>query len=62
MWNLKHDIRSQKLYELLIKIEIKGYTDLYLKNFYNHINMCLNVVNKLLEDFLTGYHYIKIHS
>ena len=26
MWNLKHDIRSTKLYELLIKIKVKGYT------------------------------------
>ena len=33
MWTLKHEIRSPKFYELLIKKEIKGNTDLYLKNF-----------------------------
>ena len=33
-----------------------------LKNFYNHINMCLNAVARLQEDLLTGYQYIKKHS
>ena len=47
MWTLKHEIRSPKFYELLIKKEIKGNTDLYLKNFYNHINMCINMVTRL---------------
>ena len=44
MWTLKHNISSPKLYELLIKKELKSDTDMYLKNFYNHINMCLNAV------------------
>ena len=47
MWNLKHDISPPKLYELIINTELKGDTDLYPKNFYNHINMCLNVVTRL---------------
>ena len=41
MWTLKNDISSPKLYDLLIKIELKGDTYLYLKNFFNHIKMCL---------------------
>ena len=32
MWNLKHDISSQKFYEILIKTELKGDTALDLKN------------------------------
>ena len=55
MWNLKHDISSPKLYELLIKIEIKGNTDMDLKNFYNYIKMCINSVNILQEYLLTAY-------
>ena len=47
MWTLKHEIRSPKFYELIINIELKGNTDMELKNSYNHINMCLNVVNTL---------------
>ena len=42
MWTIKHEISSPKLYELLIKTELKVDTALDLKNFYNHINMCLN--------------------
>ena len=34
MWTLKYDIRSPKLYELLLKIELKGDTALDLNNFY----------------------------
>ena len=48
MLNLKHEIISPKFYELLIKIELKGDNALELNNFYNHINMCLNVVTRLL--------------
>ena len=44
MWTLKHEIRSPKFYVLLIKTELKYGTSLDLKNFYNHIKMCLNVV------------------
>ena len=47
MWNLKHDIKSPKFYELIIKEELKGDTALDLKNFYNHIQMCLNEVTRL---------------
>ena len=38
----KHKIISPKFYELLIKTELNGSTGLDLKNFYNHIKMCLN--------------------
>ena len=62
MWNLKYEIISPKLYELLIKIEIKGDTTLYLKNFYNHIKMCLNAVTRLRKDLLTGCQSINSHS
>ena len=47
MWTLRHEISSPKFYELLIRTELKGDTALYLKNFFNHINMCLNAVNRL---------------
>ena len=35
MWTLKREISSPKFYELLIKTDIKGNTDLDLKNFTN---------------------------
>ena len=47
MWTLKHDISSPKLYDLLIKTEIKKETALDLKNFYNHIKICLNEVTRI---------------
>ena len=50
MWNLKHDISSPKCYELLLKTELKVGTSLDVKNFYNHIKMCLNALNILQED------------
>ena len=50
MWNLKHDISSQKFHELLNKTELKGDTDLDLKNFFNYIKMCLNELTRLIED------------
>ena len=62
MWTLKHEIISPKLYELLIKIELKGETDLDLKNFLNHIKMSLNAVTRLREDILPDYQSIKRHS
>ena len=62
MWTLTHEIRSPKLYELLIKIELKGGTALGLKNFYNHTKMCLNEVTRLQQYLLTGYHFINRHS
>ena len=62
MWNLKYDFRSPKLYELLIKKELKGDTDIDLKNLYDHIKMCLNVVIILILDLLTDYQSIKRHS
>ena len=61
MWTLKHEIISPKFYELIIRIRLKGYTATDLKNFYNHINMCLNAVNRLLEDLLLAYQSIKRH-
>ena len=47
MWTIKHETSSQKFYELLIKIELKGDTALDLNNFYNPINKCLNAVTRL---------------
>ena len=46
MWTLNHDISSPKFYEIIINTDLKGETDLDLKIFYNHTNMCLNVVTK----------------
>ena len=62
MWNIKHKISSPKFYALLIKTELKGETAMDLKNFYKHINMCLNEVNRLLEDLFPAYQSIKRHS
>ena len=62
MWTLKHEFRSPKLYEFLIKTELKVDTDLDLNNFYNHINMCLNTVTRFWEDLLSIYLFIKVHS
>ena len=62
MWTLKNEISSPKFYELLINTELKGYTVLDLKNFYNHINMFLNAVTILREGFLPGYQSIKRHA
>ena len=62
MWTLKNNIIPPKLYELLIKTELKGDTALETKEFYNHILMCLNAVTRLLEDLLPGYRYINIQS
>ena len=59
---LKHEIKSPKLYEILINAGLKGDTDIDLKNFYNHINMCRNAVTRLLEDLLPVYQSIKRHS
>ena len=61
MWTLKYEIISPKLYELIINIELKRYTDMDLKNFYNHINMRINAVNRLLEDLILAYQSIKRH-
>ena len=55
MWTLKHEINSPKFYEILINTELKGKTDLDLKNFYNHINMFINAVNILQEEILHDY-------
>ena len=62
MWTLKHEISSPIFYKLLIKTEIKGDTDLGIKNFYNHIKICLNVVTRLRENIFPVYQSIKIHS
>ena len=62
MWTLKHEISSPKFYELLIKTELKGYTALDLKNFFNRIKICLNAVTRLREDLLPDYQSIKRHS
>ena len=59
MWNIKHYFRSPKLYELLIKIEIKGDTSMDPNNLYNHIKMCLNEVDRLQEDLPRVHQSIK---
>ena len=62
MWTLKNDISSPNFYELLTKTELKVDTDMEIKHFYNHINMCLNAVTILWEDLIYAYQYIKRHS
>ena len=62
MWTLKHEIISPKFYDILVKTEIKGDTALDLKNFVNHINMCLNAVTRLIEDLPPDCQSIKGHS
>ena len=61
MWTLKHEIRSSKFYEILIKTELKIENALDLKIFHNHTNMCLNKANRLRKDLLFGYQSIKRH-
>ena len=62
MWTLKHEISSPRFYEILIKTELKGYTALDLKNFYNHIKMSLNAVTRLKVDLLPDYLSINRNS
>ena len=62
MWTLKYKRSSPKFYKLLIKTKLKVDNLLYLKNFYNQLNICLNVVTKLQEDHLPAYQKIKWHS
>ena len=61
-WTLKHEIRSQESYKLLIKTELRGVSAMDLKNIYNHIKMCINVVTRLRLDLLPAYQSIKRHS
>ena len=62
MWTLIHEILPPKLYELIINTELNGDTTLYVKNFYNHINMCINAMDSLWEDLLPAYQSIKRYS
>ena len=62
MWNLKHEIRSPKFYELLIKTELKRENYLELNNFYNYIKMYINKVARIQKDILPAYYYINKHS
>ena len=62
MWNLKHEISSPNFYQILIKIELKCDTAMDLKNFYNHINMCLNAMTRILEYLLPYYQTKKRQS
>ena len=55
MWTLKHEISSPRFYEVHVKKEIKGDTDMELNNLYNHIKMCLNTVTRLREDLILDY-------
>ena len=61
-WNFKHEIISPKFYENLINTVIKAETDLKLKKFYSHINMCLNASTRLQEALIPSYQYIKRNS
>ena len=45
IWTLKHEISSQKNYDLPNSIEVKGEIALDINNFYNHINMCINLMD-----------------
>ena len=47
MLTLKHEMISPKFHDLIIKTGLKGDTALYIKNFFNHINMSLNAVTRL---------------
>ena len=47
MWTLKHEIISPGFYEILINTELKVYTAMDLKNFYNHFNICINAVTRI---------------
>ena len=62
MWTLKHEISLPRFYELLIKIELKGDTALDLNNFYNHVRISLNAVNRLKVDFLPDHLSINKNS
>ena len=62
MCNLKDEIISPKLYELLVKIEPKCDTAMDLNNFYNHIKICLKAMTRIQEYLLTGYQSMKRHS
>ena len=57
MSTLKHVISSPRFYEILIKTELKVDTSLDLKNFYNHIKMCLNAMT-ILQEYLLPYLFI----
>ena len=60
-WNLKNDINSPKLYEFIIKIELKGDTTLDVNNFYNNINISLDAVKNTKEDLIRSFQQI-IHQ
>ena len=62
MWTLKHGISYSKLFEILVKTVLKGDTNNYLKDFYNHINICLNALTRLKYNLISTYHKIKQHS
>ena len=59
MWILKYEISSPKFYGLLIKTEIKVDNALDIKNFYNHIKMCLNPAIRLQEDLLPPFIFLE---
>ena len=58
MWTLKHEIILPKFYELLIKIELKGETNLNFNNICNHTKISLNAFETLKEDFLPPFNQI----
>ena len=62
MWTLKHEIISPTFYEILIKTELKGDTDLDLNNLFNHIKISFDAVTRIREDLLPDYQSIKRNS
>ena len=62
MWTLKHDISYPKLYEHILKTQLKGYTAPDIQKFNNNINMYLNYLKEPKEDIIPAYQKTKIHS
>ena len=59
MCNITHDIISPKLYELILRNELKVYTSFNLENLYNHLNMYVNEAIKLREYIFPSFKVIK---
>ena len=53
MRTLKHQIITPKLYELIIKGELKQDTSLYVNNFYSRVKISLNAVTNIKNYFLS---------
>ena len=60
MWTLKHEIRSPKFYELLIKTELKGDTALDVKNLWTYKRNYLSTYS--LKFWPCVYHQTKANG